>query len=191
MTGVIVTFFVLAALMSAFGLARQRRLHRWLTAWRHRDPAANEPSDAAFRVGRVMAFVMAGFFAFSGCRAMDFADGSSWDLHQVRSVAVAAASSLGEGASAGREVTRSELDEAVQEAAEGIGPFHELEVKPSGDDNFQLATVKGEYPFCLAVTSSRTGGFAVPGADGSTTILPEYGRSVTVEPGECQAGSDA
>ena len=185
MTGVVVTFFVLAALMAAFGLADQRRLHLRLTAWHHRDPAADERSDAAFKVGRVMAFVMAGFFAFSGCRAMDFADESSWNLGEVRSVAVAAASSLGERSSAGSEVTRSEVEEAVHDSAEGIGPFHELEVSPSGDDSFQLATVKGEYPFCFIVTSSRTGGFAVPGAEGSTTVLPEYGRSVTVEPGEC------
>jgi hypothetical protein len=38
MTGVVVTFFVLAALMAAFALADQRRLHRRLTAWRHRGP---------------------------------------------------------------------------------------------------------------------------------------------------------
>ena len=137
-----------------------------------------------------MALAMAGFFAFSGCRALDSADESSWNPGEVRLVA-AAASSLGEGQSAGSEVTRSEVDDAVHDAAEGIGPFHELEVKPSGDDSFQLATVKGEYPFCFVVTSSRTGGFAVPGADGSTTVLPEYGRSVTVEPGECWARSDA
>ncbi len=185
MTGVIVIFFVLATLMAALGLADQRRLHRRLTAWRHRDPAAHEPSDTASRIGRVMAFVMAGVFAFSGCRAMDFADESSWSPDEVRSVAVSAASSLEEGSSADSEMTRSAVDDAVHDAAEGIGPSYELEVEPSGDDSFQLATTEGDYPFCFVVTSSRTGGFAVPGADGSTTVLPEYGRSVTVEPGEC------
>nr|WSZ96488.1 hypothetical protein OH820_13185 [Streptomyces sp. NBC_00857] len=186
MTGVIVTLFVCAALMTAFGLADQRRLHRRVTSWRHDGSAANEPSDTVLGVSRVMTFVFAGFLAFSGCRAMDFADESSWDLGEVRSVAVATASALGEGSSADSELTRFAIEEEVHDAAEGIGPFWEIEVMPSGEDSFQLATVQGEYPFCLVVTSSRSGGFAVPGADGSSTVLPEYGREVTVEPGECQ-----
>lgn len=190
MTGVIVTLFACAALMTAFGLADQRRLHRRLTSWHHQDSAADEPSDAVFGVSRVMTFVFAGFLAFSGCRAMDFADETSWDLGEVRSVAVAAASALGEGSSAGSELTPSAVEEAVHDAAEGIGPFWELDVVPSGEDSFQLATALDEYPFCLVVTSSRSGGFAVPGADGSSTVLPEYGREVTVEPGECQGVSE-
>ncbi|MEU6883154.1 hypothetical protein [Streptomyces sp. NPDC046712] len=158
MTGVVVLLFALAALMGVLGLVGPRRLRRRLT------DRSGEPSGAVFAIGRVAAFVIAGLFAFLGSRAMGVADETSWNADEVRSVAAEAASTLGKGTSWDGEMGRLEVDEAVRDAADGIGPFWELEVKASGDDRFQLATVEDEYPFCLVVTT---------------------GRAATVEPGEC------
>lgn len=186
MTGVVVTLFVCAAVFGVLGLADQRRLYWRFSAWRHRDPAANEPSDAAYRGGRILAFVVAGALLFSACRAMDFADSTEWSRREVRAVVAAAAETIEGKKSASAGGSTSLVQDAVRDAAEGEGPYYRLEVSSAGGgDRYQVATDRGEFPYCLSLTSTESGGFAVPGADGSTTVVPEYGFTVSVDEGRC------
>ncbi|MET9620799.1 MULTISPECIES: hypothetical protein [unclassified Streptomyces] len=189
MVGVIALFFVLAAVFVVLGCVDQRRLYWRLSAWRYRDPAANEPSDAANRVGRFAALLLAGVWVFAGCRAMDFADGDSWTREEMRTVVVAAAETI-EADAHPSGATDSMLTEALRDASEGEGPYYRLDVSTADaregeGDRFQVSTTDGEFPFCLAFTKKESGGFAVPGADGSTTVVPEYDLTSSVDEGTC------
>jgi hypothetical protein len=55
-----------AALFVALGLADQRKLYWRLSSWRYRNPEANEPSDTAYTIGRVVVFAAAGTRASQG-----------------------------------------------------------------------------------------------------------------------------
>ncbi|MFE8017856.1 hypothetical protein [Streptomyces antibioticus] len=61
MTGVGVFLILLALVLVGLGAADQRALWWRFQARRFRDPAANEPSDSAYRSQRVVAFVCAAF----------------------------------------------------------------------------------------------------------------------------------
>ncbi|MEU2430516.1 hypothetical protein ABZ611_13590 [Streptomyces sp. NPDC007861] len=184
MTGVIITFFVLTAFFVVLGCVDQRRLYWRFTAWRYRNPEANEPSDAAYNRGRILAFVIAGAMLFSACGAMNFADDSSWSSGELGDVVEAAAESI-EAETHSTSGGASTVEEALRDAAEGEGPYYKLHVETAGSDRYLVSTDTGEYPFCLSMTSSESGGFAVPGADGSTTVVPEYALAVSVDEGRC------
>ncbi|WP_351236694.1 hypothetical protein [Streptomyces sp. NPDC002133] len=121
---------------------------------------------------------------FSACGAMNFADDSSWSRSELQDVVEAAAASL-EADSHATSGSTSTVEDALRQAAEGEGPYYRLAVESTGGDSYELTTDKGEYPFCLSMTSSESGGVAVPGADGSTTVLPEYDLVVSVDEGRC------
>ncbi|MFJ4696262.1 hypothetical protein [Streptomyces sp. NPDC088766] len=61
MAGVGVFLLLLALVMAGLGSADQRALWWRFQAKRFRDPAANEPSDSAYRSQRVAAFLCAAF----------------------------------------------------------------------------------------------------------------------------------
>ncbi|MEE1757438.1 hypothetical protein [Streptomyces sp. SP18CS02] len=190
MTGVIIVFFALAAVTLALALADQRWLYRRLMAWRYRDPAAHEPSDAACRAGRVLAFLVCGALLFMGFRALDFTDDSSWNRSELRSVVEAAAGSLEEdahigGAGGAEGLIRDALRDAAD--SDGEGPSYDLAVEAQGAQKYAISTLTGEYPFCLTLgeEESSGGGVAVPGADGSTTVITEYDLTADVSEGRC------
>ena len=61
MVGVGIFLLLLAVVLAGLGAADQRALWWRFQAHRFRDPAANEPSDSAYRSKRIVAFVCAAF----------------------------------------------------------------------------------------------------------------------------------
>ncbi|MEU0678179.1 hypothetical protein ABZ330_36050 [Streptomyces sp. NPDC006172] len=59
MTGLRIFMTLLAVALAGLGAADQRALWWRFQARRFRDPAANEPSDSAYRSQRIVAFVCA------------------------------------------------------------------------------------------------------------------------------------
>ncbi|WP_405890597.1 hypothetical protein OG427_23815 [Streptomyces sp. NBC_00133] len=190
MTGVVIFFFVAAALFVALGLADQRKLYWKLSSWRYRNPEANEPSDTAYTIGRVVVFAAAGIMLFQGCSAMSFADETSWSKSEFKEAVQSAAVSLAEDShvdsSAGGYA--SLIESEVGDAGEGKGPSYAVDVKAVGESDDYEVTARGEdFVFCMHVSQSESeeGGFAVPGADGSSTVVPEYELTATVDEGSC------
>ncbi|MFF3457918.1 hypothetical protein ACFYXH_27060 [Streptomyces sp. NPDC002730] len=190
MTGVVVFFFLAAALFVALGLADQRKLYWKLSSWRYRNPEANEPSDTAYAIGRVVVFAAAGIMVFQGCSAMNFADETSWSKSEFNEAVQSAAVSLGDeshvDSSAGGYA--SLIESKVGDAGEGKGPSYAVEAKAVGESDDYEVTARGEdFVFCMHVSQSESGegGFAVPGADGSSTVVPEYELTATAVEGSC------
>ena len=62
----------------------------------------------------------------------------------------------------------------------------EVDVDALGESGDYAITARGEdFVFCAHVTQdeSEEGGFAVPGADGSTTVVPEYHLTAVADEG--------
>ncbi|WP_142217401.1 hypothetical protein [Streptomyces sp. SLBN-118] len=70
----------------------------------------------------------------------------------------------------------------------GKGPSYEVQVEAVGESDDYEITARGEdFVFRMHVTQaeSEEGGFAVPGADGSSTVVPEYDLMATADEGSC------
>ncbi|MFI1810115.1 hypothetical protein ACH414_07210 [Streptomyces sp. NPDC020422] len=174
MTGVVVALFGAGVVFVVLGLPDQRRLHGGFAAWRGRGAAVGEPSDAACRGGRILAFVVAGLMFFSACRAMSFADSTEWSRAEVRAVVAAAADTIEGKRSASASGSAALVGDAGRDAAEGVGPSYRLDVSSAGGgDRYQVAADQGGFPYCLSLVSTGSGGFAVPGAEGATDVVPE------------------
>jgi hypothetical protein len=192
MTGIVVFFFLAAALFVALGLADQRKLYWRLTAWRYRHPEANEPSDSAYAWQRAIIFVAAALMAFQGFRALDFADGNAWSNDELRQAVGQAASALEEEphAGTGHDDYSSLIEQEVTDAGEGMGPAYAVDVEAvdSAGGAYEITAQDADAAFCMSLSQSEsdTGGFSVPGAgDQPNTFVPDYDLTATVAEGSC------
>ncbi|MFG2087459.1 MULTISPECIES: hypothetical protein [unclassified Spirillospora] len=120
------------------------------TAWRYRNPEANEPSDTALGMQRVAFFVIAiMFLGIAGIvKAADNAN--DYSTARVRVVAQTLETRLDQGTIADLRSSfgsTSDLNEVVQ--AEGDG---KVKIRAVGDDQYELTNRKGENPVCLTLT---------------------------------------
>lgn len=86
---VIIFLFVIAAAFLVVALVGPYRLY-----WQARPHAVRQPSDASLAVGRVVAFGVAGMFAFGGCQVQTGIDKGVWSADEVREAADDAAESM-------------------------------------------------------------------------------------------------
>ncbi|TDC78549.1 hypothetical protein [Actinomadura sp. 7K507] len=149
MTAAIVLCFVLAAGMAIVGCLDQRKLY-WKTAsWQYRNPEANEPSDAALAMNRIGMFVGATLMIIIAGILMSVDGASTYSTAQVKAVAYAAESKVGQGSESGIGSSyraSSGVYDAVNE--EGGG---NVEIRSAGGGKYELTNSDGENPVCLTV----------------------------------------
>ncbi|MEU9365984.1 hypothetical protein AB0D71_14760 [Streptomyces avermitilis] len=191
MTGIVVFFFVAAALFAALGLADQRKLYWRFAARRYRNPEANEPSDSAYAWQRVLIFIAAAVMAFQGFKALDFADDSSWSAGELGQAVEQAASALEEEPRIDDEYSDYSdlIEQEVEDAGEGMGPGYAVNVESADSrDDYEITAEGTDVAYCMSVsqTESDEGGFTVPGAgDQQGTYVPEYDLNATTAEGAC------
>ncbi|MGW2702669.1 hypothetical protein [Streptomyces sp. NPDC001340] len=191
-----VFFFLFAAVVTALGLANQRKLYWRFAAWRFRNPEANEPSDAAFAWQRGLLFVGAAVLVFQGCSAMSDADKNSWDAAELRQAVTHAASALEDDpqVNAPSEDYSQLIKDEVAGAGEDMGPSYAVDVEASDVNSESKAgdyvvTADGtDAVFCMTITRSLSddGGFSVPGVgDQSDSYVSAYDLKASVGEGRC------
>ncbi|MFG2379878.1 hypothetical protein [Streptomyces avermitilis] len=191
MTGIVVFFFVAAALFTALGLADQRKMYWRFAARRYRNPEANEPSDSAYAWQRVLIFVAAAVMAFQGFRALDFADDHSWSAGELGQAVEQAASTLEEEPHIDDEYADYSdlIEQEVEDAGEGMGPGYAVTVESAdSQDDYEITAEGTDAVYCMRISQKESdkGGFAVPGAgDQQGTYVPEYDLSATTAEGTC------
>ncbi|MET7916469.1 hypothetical protein ABZU45_11110 [Streptomyces avermitilis] len=191
MTGIVVFFFVAAALFTALGLADQRKMYWRFAARRYRNPEANEPSDSAYAWQRVLIFVAAAVMAFQGFRALDFADDNSWSAGELGQAVEQAASTLEEEPHIDDEYADYSdlIEQEVEDAGEGMGPGYAVTVESAdSQDDYEITAEGTDAVYCMRISQKESdeGGFAVPGAsDQQGTYVPEYDLSATTAEGTC------
>lgn len=175
----------------------QRALYRRLASRRHRDPAANEPSGAAYAFGRATWLVLAGLFAFGAFQVSDAADVTSLSGDEAREIVDRAATGL-EAEPHLRPPTDDTFEEAVQGAVRDAARASDSAFLPSttlagsgaqgGAERYEVSMDEGAYRFCLVVTPSESGegGVSVPGVGGEPgTTEPAYDLATKVRTGAC------
>ncbi|MEH0473207.1 hypothetical protein QA943_30980 [Streptomyces sp. B21-097] len=192
MTGIAVFFFLCAVVFAGLSLADQRKRYWRFTAWRYRNPGANEPSDRAFAWQRGVLFAAAGVMAFQGVSVVRAADGDSWNEDELRQAVTRAASELEAEPQMDDEYSdyAKLIESKVGDAGVGAGPRYAVEVQASDaePDDYTITADGVEDAFCMRIsqTESAEGGFGVPGVGGRPdTFAPEYDLKATVGEGGC------
>lgn len=195
-----VLFALVALLFAVLVFVDQRALYWRLAAWRHRDPAANEPSDARYAFGRVGWAVLALLFAVGAVQTWDSGDVTSFSEGEARAIVDTAASRLEEEPhlrSPSTENFEYTVEDAVRTAASEDDTALQVTTslakgESSGEvERYTVSMDGSEYRFCLSVTASESeeGGVSVPGVDGQQgTTTPAYDLSSKVVKGGCGAG---
>ncbi|MFD4695273.1 hypothetical protein [Streptomyces sp. NPDC058463] len=184
--GVVVFSFVTAAAFLVVALVGPYRLY-----WRARPQAARQPSDGPLAFGRVAAFGVAVVFVFGGCSAQAAIDKGSWSASEVREAAESAAESLAAEPQTRRDPSdgyASLIEADVTRAGEGQGPSYRISVeRAGGGHDYEISAGGAGTAFCMHVTEEKSaqGGIFVPGADGSSSSIPEYDLTATVDDGAC------
>ncbi|MGW0980382.1 hypothetical protein ACWD33_06040 [Streptomyces xiamenensis] len=182
---------LLAVVGGAFALLAwvgPRKLYWALGAWIHRDPQANEPSDAAYTVQRF------GYIALSAASFVGAFSTAHWqgmftsEEARVRQAVEKAAERMEEadvtsGGSANSATGR--YNSQVQSAVRQASP-HDLELVAThvSGEQYTVTTAAGEHPFCLVVRASSQDVY-VPGAEGSTSTTSYLKLSVSAREGAC------
>ncbi|WP_046723917.1 hypothetical protein [Streptomyces xiamenensis] len=182
---------LLAVVGDAFALLTwvgPRQLYWAFGAWAHRDPQANEPSDAAYTVQRF------GYIALSATSFVGALSTAHWqgtftsEEARVRQAVEKAAERMEEadvtsGGSANSATGR--YNSQVQSAVRQASP-HDLELVAThvSGEQYTVTTAAGEHPFCLVVRASSQDVY-VPGAEGSTSTTSYLKLSVSAREGAC------
>ncbi|MEU1214362.1 hypothetical protein ABZ424_18450 [Streptomyces sp. NPDC005790] len=183
---VIVVLFVIAGVFLVIALVGPYRLY-----WRARPHAARQPSDGALAMGRVVAFGVAGMFAFGGCQVQAAIDKGSWSASEVREAARTAAESMATDTQIRRDPTdgyASLIKADVMRAGENQGPSYRVSVERVGDGHdYEVSGGGAVTTVCMRVVEEKSaeGGVFVPGADGDNNSIPEYELTATVDDGAC------
>ncbi|MFG2593412.1 hypothetical protein [Streptomyces sp. NPDC048438] len=183
----VVFLFAIAAAFLVIALVGPYRLY-----WRVRPHAPRQPSDAALALGRVAAFGVAGAFVFGGCSVQEGVDKRTWTASEVREAAEDAAGSMAADTQIRRDPTdgyTSLVEAAVLKAGEDQGPSYKVSVERAGEGHdYEITAGSSDTTVCMHVTEeeSSEGGVFVPGADGgSSSSIPEYDLTATVDDGAC------
>ncbi|MFC8590913.1 hypothetical protein ACFWXA_00380 [Streptomyces atroolivaceus] len=185
---VVIFLFVIAAAFLVVALVGPYRLY-----WRARPQAARQPSDTALAVGRVAAFGAAGVFVFGGCSVQAGIDRASWSASEVREAAEDAADSMAADTQIRRDPTdgyTSLIKAGVMRAGDDQGPLYRVSVERAagGGHDYEISAGGAATTVCMHVTEEKSaeGGVFVPGADGgSSSSIPEYDLTATVDDGAC------
>lgn len=192
LTGIVIFFFLLAAVLAALGLADQRKLYWRFTAWRFRNPSANEPSGAAFAWQRGVLFAAAAVMVFQGCKALGFADSNSWSGNELRQAVNKAASAMEEETEidSPSDDYSDLIESKVTDAGQNMGPSYAVDVEAAepGEDGYVITADGTDAVFCMRIsqTESDEGGFVVLGVgDQPGSYVPAYALKATVDEGRC------
>ncbi|MFG2922524.1 hypothetical protein ACGFYA_13515 [Streptomyces sp. NPDC048305] len=182
---VVVILFVIAAAFLVIALVGPYRLY-----WQARPHAPRQPSDGALAVGRVVAFGVAGLFIFGACSVQESIDQGTWSASEVREAAEDAAESMANDTQIRRDPTdgyTSLIETAVMKAGEGQGPSYRVSVERAGEGHdYEISAAGSGTTVCMHVTEKTSeGGVFVPGADDSTSSIPEFELTATVDDGAC------
>jgi hypothetical protein len=174
MTALFICSLIVAAFLFVLGCMDQRKLYWKTSAWKYRDPEANEPSDSALAMNRFGLFAVAvAFLVIAGIvHAAD--EARDYSTARVKAVAYAVASRLDEGPRAGLGSsldTRSDVFDAVRDEGDG-----NVRIR-STNGGFELTNREGRNPVCLTVAVDTS-----PGPIGGPR---SHSVSTTVDEGRC------
>jgi hypothetical protein len=195
--GLAVFMFAFAVVMAGLGCADQRSLYWNFTAWTFRDPAANEPSDAAFAVRRVSLFVVAAGGVGMGIWMLVLHAQATFDEGDVRAAVKKAAVSLSKRSVLQQDDVDMSYDTYVDGALVDAAPagliLHAEAVGEAGDlpAGFTIRATDTKGVFCLTVSDggpAKGGDIVVPGAPGGkVTAIKERKLAAKVTEGACTA----
>ncbi|GAA2058829.1 MULTISPECIES: hypothetical protein [Streptomyces] len=185
LVGLMVFLAVLFALLAWIG---PRRIYWAFGAWAHRDPRANEPSDAAYAVRRF------GYFAMSAASVAAAIGIAQWqglftpEVVRVRVAVEEAAERMADAFVTGAESTDAKagrFNSQVRSALLRASPPNlELVATHVSGERYTVTTKAGKHPFCLLVRTTPQY-LHLPGPE-SGTITTSYPKlSASVREGAC------
>ncbi|MCX4672088.1 hypothetical protein OG453_36365 [Streptomyces sp. NBC_01381] len=196
----VVFSFVLAAALAAMASLTADRVRGWR---RSLNPSASELPDAAFTVGRVVLFGMAGVSVFMAFQLMTASDDVEWSDDELTSAVGQATTALdgtsrfgdiyGDDSGFDDEYARMIEDEVVEQGG-GDSPQTGVDAVPADANTASGAgyTVTGSgaaASFCVRVERTRSKGddYEPPGVAGGagTVTMPSYKFAVTSADGDC------
>jgi hypothetical protein len=155
MNWLFVFILVMAAFLVVVGFMDQQKLHRRRAGWQYKDPEAVELSDSAVVLGRVFAFLGAGFLV-----ALAFGLRAEYTYNQaeVRSAANSAAAELSRGAIGDDFILAPQKPIRDALKAGGHGPKVKLQ-GPVGSRGYryEITNINGDHPVCLTATFDAAG----------------------------------
>jgi hypothetical protein len=200
MTKLVVISFVLAAVMAAAGCITADRVRAWRSAL---NPSASELPGAAFAVGRVVFFGLAGVMVFTGFQLMTVSDNAEWSDDELTSAVRQATSALdgsthygdiyGDDSGFDAEYATMIEDKVVTKGS-GDAPQLGVDAAPAdtnqaSDARYTVTASGANTTFCLHIerTRSKDGDWDAPGVAGGegTVTVPVYEFGVTSRSGAC------